>query len=121
MKSTDATQPNISIPAVPARPPVSAHNSFDILTECDDDDDTVDEIPSVSGAEWPGLTTRISQTRRGWQVWSKGSQKKKEKLRSFSRELLQSHGRRSQELELLRVLMIVRKSIASVTREVGPA
>ena len=70
----DSFLPNISV--VPARLPIKTHNPFDILTECNDDDDTVDDsIPNVSEVEWPVLTK--SHHRCAGRTWPKGSHKRK--------------------------------------------
>ena len=41
---------------MPARPPISTHTSFEILTGNDDDEDPVEHhIPNANGVDWLGL------------------------------------------------------------------
>ena len=76
----DSYLPNISV--VPARLPIETHNPFDILTECNDDDDTVDDsIPNVGEVEWLVLTK--SHHRCAGRTWPKGSHKRKTKFVRF--------------------------------------
>ena len=59
------------------------HVCFDILTECNDDVDTVDDsIPNVSEVEWPVLTK--SHHRCAGRTWPKGVAQKEDKIRSLS-------------------------------------
>ena len=61
---------------------MKAHNPFDFSTECNDDDDTVDDsIPSVSAVERLVLTK--SHLRCGGRTWSKGPHKRKNKFVCF--------------------------------------
>ena len=82
------------IPVVPARPHASTHNSFDILTERNDEHPKC-ECSCVAWLDDQDLpdSSRVA-------IMVKRVAQEKGNTRSLSREL-QSHGQRSQELELL--------------------
>ena len=69
-KVRGVTTPNFSTPALPARPPISTHNQFEVLWKIDDADDAVDDdIHSVNDVEWLGFGDRDAD-RREWRALS---------------------------------------------------